>query len=165
MGLLETLKAVKQDGFDPRKDRINGNGGGLLPTGGYPVRLISAERAVNKANREQIVVSLEVVSGEYQGRKEMIFLGFDDDLPEFVLEKNGKILMAIAEFSDITLTNKDLADEESTAEALKRGIGKQFKMDLKVVPNKKNPDYPYRNYDFESLEDAAFNDDGDDLPF
>ena len=32
MGLLNTLKAIKEDGFDPKNGKING-GGGLLETG------------------------------------------------------------------------------------------------------------------------------------
>ncbi len=90
MSLLNTLKAIKDEGFDPKKDKINGNGGGLLESGTYPVRLISSEMSANKAGYEQIVVQLEVVSGNDAGRKEMIFLNFHDDLPDFVKEKNSK---------------------------------------------------------------------------
>lgn len=164
MSLLETLKAVKQDGFDPKKDKING-GGGLLESGTYPVVLYSSELSETKNGHEQVVITLKVVSGEHVERKEMIFLAFYDDLPDFVKEKNAKILMKLAEYSGVQFTNKDLADEYSTAEALKAGIGRQFKMELKVVPNKKNPDYPYRNYDFDSLESDLNDEEMMDLPF
>ena len=86
MSLLETLKNVKAEGYDPKKDRINN--GGLLETGVYPVRLISAERDVNKRGQEQVIVKLEVVSGNFAERKETLFLSFDSGLPEFVLERN-----------------------------------------------------------------------------
>jgi len=164
MSLLNTLKAIKEDGFDPKKDKING-GGGLLDSGKYPVVLSSAELSANKAGHEQIVVSLEVVSGENKGRKEMIFLAFNDELPDFVKEKNGKILLALAEHTGIQFTNKDLENEFTTAEAMRNGIGKQLIMDLKVVPNKKNPDYPYRNYDFDSLSTGSDDEELLDLPF
>lgn len=164
MGLLDTLKAVKQEGFDPKKDKING-GGGLLESGTYPVMMTSADLSETKNGHEQIVITLKVVSGEYAERKEMIFLAFYDDLPDFVKEKNAKILMKVAEYTGVQFTNKDLADEYSTAEALKSGIGRQLKMELKVVPNKKNPDYPYRNYDFDSLEVSAAEEELMDLPF
>lgn len=166
MSLLETLKNVKAEGYDPKKHKIN-NSGVLLDTGVYPVRLISAERDVNKRGQEQLVVKLEVVSGDFKERKETLFLSFDSELPEFVLERNGKTLLALVEMAQITLGKGDLDDEEAAATTLQRGIGKQFKMDLRVVPNKKNPDYPYRNYEFSPLDENPFEDDIDDdgLPF
>lgn len=166
MSLLNTLKAIKEEGFDPKKDSIN-SGGGLLDTGKYPVVLSQSELGATKAGHEQIIITLEVVSGEHKGRKEMIFLAFYDELPDFVKEKNGKILLSVAEFANVTFTNKDLADEFSTAEALRAGIGQQFNIDLKIVPNKNNPDYPYRNYDFSSLNAELDVNDEEllDLPF
>lgn len=164
MGLLDTLKAVKQEGFDPKKDKIN-SGGGLLESGTYPVLLASSDLSATKSGHEQIVITLKVVSGEHAERKEMIFLSFYDELPDFVKEKNAKILMKLAEYVGVQFTNKDLADELSTADALKAGIGRQLQMELKVVPNKKNPDYPYRNYDFDSLEVSAAEEELMDLPF
>lgn len=164
MGLLDTLKAVKQEGFDPKKDKIN-SGGGLLESGTYPVMVTSSDLSATKSGHEQIVITLKVVSGEHAERKEMIFLSFYDELPDFVKEKNAKILMKLAEYVGVQFTNKDLADELSTADALKAGIGRQLKMELKVVPNKKNPDYPYRNYDFDSLEVDGFDEEELDLPF
>lgn len=164
MSLLETLKAVKEDGFNPRTDKVNG-GGGLLGSGTYPVRLETSDLSATKRGDEQVVVTLKVVSGEHADRKEMIFLSFYDELPDFVKEKNAKILMALAEFTDVNFTNSDLKDEYTTAEALKRGIGKQLNMNLKVVPNKKNPDYPYRNYEFSPLEQPENEEQLMDLPF
>ena len=169
MSLLDTLKAVKDEGFDPRTGKINE--GGLLPSGRYPVRLVTSEHNVNlNNNREQVILTLQVTSGDSKDRQEKLFLVFDNDLPEFVVEKNAKILLAIAEFSNVQFSNADLANTETTAEALKRGIGAQFLMDLKVVPNKKNPDYPYRNYEFDALPQANNNNNDfsvgeDDLPF
>lgn len=164
MGLLDTLKAVKQEGFNPKTDKIN-EGSGLLGSGIYPVLLSSAEMSATKNGHEQIVLTFKVVSGEYVDRKEMIFLNFYDELPDFVKEKNAKILMKVADLIGVQFTEKDLVDEYSTAEALKAGIGKQLKMDLKVVPNKNNPDYPYRNYDFDSLPNNDSDEDMMDLPF
>ena len=165
MSLLETLKAVKQEGYDPKTDKINN--GGLLETGIYPVRLLSAERDISPRGQEQLIIKLEVVSGEFEGRKEVLFLSFNADLPDFVLEKNGKILLSIVEFANIKTKKGDLDDEEMAAETLKRGIGNQFKMDLRTVPNKKNPDYPHRNYEFSLLETEGLEeiDEEDDLPF
>lgn len=69
----------------------------------------------------------------------------------------------------VEFTQKDLADEYSASEALAKGIGKQFKMNLTISPNKKNPQYPYRNYDFETLQvqtgEGFMDIDSEDLPF
>lgn len=165
MSLLNTLKAVKDDGFDPKKDSINNGGGGLLDTGVYPMRLVSSDLSVTKNGHEQVVLTLQVVSGEYVERREMLFLAFYDTLPDFVKEKNAKILMTLAELTGVKFTESDLKDELTTADAMKRGIGKQVKMDLKVVPNKKNPEYPYRNYEFRSLEVEPANEVDIDFPF
>lgn len=167
MSILDTLNAIKQDGFDPKKDTIGGNAN--LPSGTYPVKLSKANVTVTKSGRTQIHVVLEVVSGEHKGRTENIFLGFESDLPEFVLENNGKYLMKIAALTDVQFKQSDLQTEEDTAEALRAGIGKQFTMKLNVRPNKKNPDFPYRNYDFEALAEDPFEEPDDpfngEIPF
>ena len=41
---------------------------------------------------------------------------------------------------------------ENSAKAFAPAVGKTMIMDLKVRPNKKNPQYPYRNYDFDEAE-------------
>lgn len=153
MSILDTLNAIKQDGFDPTKDSIGGNAN--LESGDYPVKLNKSQVAVTRSGRTQIQIQLEVVSGDHKGRFETLFLGFESDLPDFVLENNGKYLMKIAALSDVQFTQGDLQTEEDTADALKRGIGKQFMMKLNVRPNKKNPDFPYRNYDFSPLQEET----------
>lgn len=167
MGLLDTLKAVKEEGFDAKNDSINKNE--RLAAGSYPVRLKSAQAGVSQQGQDQISVVLEVVSGKYKDRQEYIFISFDESLPPFVLDKNGRTLLKLAAMAGVEFTNKDLADEYTASEALSKGIGKQFKMDLTISPNKKNPQYPYRNYDFEPLQvetgDGTFDIDDEDLPF
>lgn len=166
MGLLETLKQVKQEGFNAETDTINTNS--KLAAGKYPVRFKSSQVSVDKGNRTQLGIALEVVSGKDKERMEFIYLCFDEGLPEFVLNKNGRTLLKLASMLDIEFTNKDLVDEVATSEALSKGIGKQFEMDLTIAQNKKNPDFPYRNYDFKPLV-AEINEDVDedelDLPF
>jgi len=168
VSLLETLKAVKNDGFDPKTGKINESG--LLPSGRYPVRLTGSEHNVNPNNdREQLIITLEVTTGESKGRQEKMFLVFDEDLPEFVVDKNAKILLSIAEYTNVDFTEGDLQNTETTAKALERGIGNQLLMDLKVVPNKKKPEYPHRNYEFDSLtpqsDDDAIDIKESDIPF
>lgn len=162
MSILDTLKRVKEEGFNPATDSINGNGG-LLPAGRYPVALQSAQHGASKMGQEQVSIGLEVVSGEDKGRRELIFISFDAGVPEFVLDKNAKIIISILHQVGIGFTEKDLEDYESLASTLQRGIGKQFLMNLTVTENKKNPKYPYRNYEFEALETIDL--DESPLPF
>ena len=166
MGLLDTLKQVKQEGFNAETDTISTNS--KLNAGKYPVRFKSSQVSVDRGGRTQLGIALEVVSGKDKGRMEFIYLCFDEGLPEFVLNKNGRTLLKLASMLDVEFTNKDLADEVATSEALSKGIGKQFEMDLTIAANKKNPDFPYRNYDFKPLiaeSDDSINEDELDLPF
>lgn len=166
MGLLDTLKQVKQEGFNAETDTISTNS--KLNAGKYPVRFKSSQVSVDRGNRTQLGIALEVVSGKDKGRMEFIYLCFDEGLPEFVLNKNGRTLLKLTSMLDVEFTNNDLADEVATSEALSKGIGKQFEMDLTIAQNKKNPDFPYRNYDFKPLiaeSDDSINEDELDLPF
>lgn len=166
MGLLDTLKQVKQEGFNAETDTISTNS--KLNAGKYPVRFKSSQVSVDRGGRTQLGIALEVVSGKDKNRSEFIYLCFDEGLPEFVLNKNGRTLLKLASMLDVEFTNNDLADEVATSEALSRGIGKQFEMDLTIAANKKNPDFPYRNYDFKPLiaeSDDSINEDELDLPF
>ena len=165
MSLLNALKLVKEEGFDPKKDKLNKSG--KLENGTYPVRLKSAQADVNKFERVQIAFTFEVASGDFKNRLETIYLSFDEDLHEFILEKNGKTLLKLAYVCDIELTGKDAEDEYAMAQAFEKAIGKQFQMDLKISPNKKNPDYPYRNYEFNKLKSDSqdFDVPEEDFPF
>ena len=166
MGLLDTLKQIKEDGFNPETDRVATNS--KLEAGKYAMRLKSAQTNTDKAGRAQIGIALEVTSGQHKDRLEILYISFDEGLPPFVLEKNGRTLLKLAAMAGVTFTNKDLADEYSASEALAKGIGNQFNMDLTISPNKKNPDYPYRNYDFSPLaasEDFPFDTADMEIPF
>ena len=175
MSILNQLKKTKEN-FDPQRDKINSFDS--LPAGDYPVVLQSSDHQANPFNKlEEAKIVLKVVSGNHKDRTEIINLAYADDLPEFVVDKNAKILLSLAAFTDVELMESDLQSEETIANAMKRGIGKQFKMTLKLSPNKKNPDYPYRNYEFDELDQGApdepqpsFNADPfevgeDDIPF
>ncbi|MDT2809164.1 DUF669 domain-containing protein [Enterococcus asini] len=166
MGLLDTLNQLKEEGFDAKKDNISQSS--KLEPGTYPVRLKSAQANVSKSGQTQLAITLEVVSGKDKNRLEIIYMSFDEGLPAFVLEKNGRTLLKIAAVSDMEFKKKDLEDEYTAAEALSQVIGSQFKMNLSVSPNKKNPNYPYRNYEFGPLEEQTDNSidiEDDDLPF
>lgn len=153
MSILNQLKKTKEN-FDPKRDKINSFDS--LPAGEYPVVLQSSDHQANPHNKlEEAKIVLKVVSGDHKDRTEIINLAYADDLPEFVVDKNAKILLSLAAFTGVELMESDLQSEETIANAMKRGIGKQFKMTLKLSKNKKNPDFPYRNYEFDELSQAT----------
>ncbi|WMF94809.1 DUF669 domain-containing protein [Aerococcus mictus] len=153
MGLLDTLKEVKNEGFDPKKDTVSDFED--LPSGDYVVRLKSAGTRYNeKLSQSEITFNLEVVSGEHKGSIEFLSLSFEDEVPDFVKKKNARILLKLNELLDIKAAESELNDEVKTAEAFSdRGVGNQVLMKLRLSKNKKNPDFPYRNYEFEPVPD------------
>lgn len=166
MGLLESLKQTKES-YNPKEDSISTNSS--LSTGAYPVRIQKVQAGQTSWGQDQISIVLEVVSGPSKERLEFINLSFDEKLPEFVLDKNSRILLKLADLGGIEFTTKNLKDEYSASEKLSEAVGTQFMMNLKISPNKNNPEYPYRNYEFEELggvDSNLTNDiDDDDLPF
>ena len=164
MSILNALQAVKDSGFNAG-DAINTSTN--LESGIYPVRIKQAERREFNG-QERANITLEVVSGDHKDRLEFLELNFNDTLPEFVLEKNGKILLTLIDVLGANPTKDQLQDSEGLVEYFQSQIGKQLKMDLKLTKNKKNPQYPYRNYEFSSLDENPFDTDGgvtDELPF
>ena len=159
MSILNAMKMVKDSGFTAG-DAINTSTN--LESGIYPVRIKQAER--REFNRqERANITLEVVSGDSKDRLEFLELNFNDTLPEFVLEKNGKILLTLIDVLGVNPTKDQLQDTEGLVEYFQSQIGKQFKMDLKLTKNKKNPQYPYRNYEFSKLDENPFEVAGEDL--
>ena len=165
MSILETLQTIKSEGFDPKKDNVQKST--RLESGKYPVRLKKVQAGINeKSGQDQLAITLEVISGPKAKMTETIFMSFDESLPPFVLEKNGRTLLKIAAMVNLEFMQSDLADVFTLSDALTKGIGQQFQMDLRIAENKKNPNYPYRNYDFAPLEDASQPSiEEDDLPF
>ena len=161
MSLLDTLKTVKDSGFKAG-DRINTSTG--LETGIYPVRIKQATHT-ERGGRENCSVAFEVVSGKHKDRLEFLDLSFGDDLPEFVQEKNAKILLTLIDIVKKDPTKSQLEDIDGLVEYFQSVIGTQLKMDLRLSPNKKNPQYPYRNYEFSALEADNTNVSEDDFPF
>lgn len=160
MSILNTLQTLKDSGFNAG-DAINTSTN--LETGIYPVRIKQAERREFNG-QERANVTLEVVSGKHKDRLEFLELNFNEGLPDFVLEKNGKILLTLVDILGTQPTRDQLQDSEGLVEYFQSQIGKQLKMDLKLTKNKKNPQYPYRNYEFSKLDSGSeFEDIGDDL--
>ena len=104
MSILNALKTVKESGFNVG-DAINTSTN--LESGIYPVRIKQAERREFKG-QERANITLEVVSGDHKDRLEFLELNFNDTLPEFVLEKNGKILLTLIDVLGVDPTKDQL---------------------------------------------------------
>lgn len=166
MGLRDLANEVLA-GFNPKTDDPNAGGTGL-PDGEYDVTLDNVEFKVYNSGWEALSLRHEVTIGEQQGQKEFINLGFSDKTPDFVLQKNIKVVAKLAAVIGLQLTDEDWDDEESLANAFKEGVGSQFVLKITSSPNKKDPSNPYKNYDFIAYDDGetlgdALND--EELPY
>lgn len=101
--------------------------------------------SVDLKDGSQIVIVLKEALGD---GKECLYLSFDEKLPKYVLEKNGRTLLRLA-----TVLGIDTEDEKKMMEALGQSIGRYLQMKLTIKDNKKNPKYPHRNYEFEEVKE------------
>ena len=108
-------------------------------------------------------------------------------MPDFVVSRNIRTITKIAAMVGLNVTPELFPDNETDAyeklvAAFRPYEGKTLEMTITVTPNKKDPDNPYRNYDFapgikveeptakeEPVSDSDNNSeptvDDDDLPF
>lgn len=143
--------------FDPKNDDPNA-GEMNLPDGEYDVTLANAEHKVFNSGWECLSFENEVTVGEMAGRKEFINMSFDQaKTPEFVLQKNIKLIAKLAAIVGIQLTDDDWEDETTMAAAFKDALGSQYILKVTSSPNKKDPSKPYRNFDFIEYDDPADN--------
>lgn len=176
MSLLDALK-----NFDPAKDKVSASNNGL-PAGEYDVAIDSIGHHVyEKSGWECFQVVLSVLTGDHAGEKEYINISLatktkdGKEMPSFVVDTAVKSIGALAYCIGIDMSLLDeplsLDNETDIYEALdklfkEKGQGVQLKLIVKVTPNKKNPDNPYKNYEYEKTEQAEPIDvDDNDLPF
>lgn len=167
MSFLDIAKEMKKNGYDPRKDSVNGSQ--KIPAGVYTVMLNKAIFNVSEKGWECIGYEFEVKDGDLKGRKEFAVFGL-------IREWNGKNLKALVERSlkffqkaivlsgDDVLT-KDWEDGISLQEALERkAVGSYY--DLIITESEYNGKI-YRNYDLEESVsiDTQIEIKDEDLPF
>lgn len=167
MGLRDAA-AKALDGFDRKKGNVNGFEG--LPSGDYVVMIDNIREQETPWGSEQLSIRVQVLDGEHAGQKEFINLSLDETTskgnPNPMLGRNIKLIAKLASNSGIELQDEDWEDLGTLSEALAPAEGRTVLMHLTVSENKKNPQYPYRNYDFEEAEEIDEIDVGDDdLPF
>ena len=171
MSLLSIAKKIKEDGFDPRKDSVNGVA--QIPAGEYPVILKKVQFNISESGWESLGCTFEVrdPESEYDNRSEYVSFG---TLPEWngkdiswSVERTIKFFQKAIEFSGDKLLKNDFEDGKTLADALERkAVGSYFT--LKIEETKSRGEKVYRNYDLvESTErfGETLTVEDDDLPF
>lgn len=155
MSLLKGTAAEALQGFDPKTDDPN-VAFTNIPAGEYDALLVNATHKVFDSGWEAFSIELDVVGGEYDGRKEFVNIGFQgDNIPEFVYNKNIKLVSQLAYSCGLALMDADWEDEAALQWAFKEGIGSQFIMNITESKNKKDPAKPYRNFTFKPYEKGS----------
>ena len=150
MSLRDRANQIK-DNFNP-EEKINGYEG--LPAGSYNVVVEKAD--LTKWGSFSMKVS--VMDGDYAGRVEFIQVSLDENsasgkpLPDFVIDRNIKTLAKLAFVTGVTIDDESWDDINLLPNDFADAIGKTFVMELGLRENKKRPEYPYKEYEFETLD-------------
>ena len=162
MSLLDAVNELKKSGFDPKKGKVY-NAFESIPAVTYKVSLDGVTHNA-KGNRDFLMLSLTVIEGKYEGKTESVFptlaqvTSTGKAMPQFVLAKSISMLQVIGEMVDTPIPDSDFDHDSETeayedlANTLAPAKGKILMMTIKEAPNKKNPDHPYRNYEFSRAE-------------
>lgn len=162
MSVLDVLKSLEEEKFDAKKGKVS-NGLEALPEGTYNCVFKGATHRA-KNGRGFLMITLEVVDGDYAGRTESIFPTLEqttskgNPMPDFVLARSIKTIKVIGAMVGLDVPNQCFLDDDadvnydSIEKAFDGFEGKMLQMTIKLSPNKKNPDQPYRNYEFGQVE-------------
>lgn len=175
MSLLDIAKSIKKDGFDPRKDSVNGQS--PIPAGTYPVVLKKATFNVSESGWESLGYQFEVRGGDYDGRTDFVTFPTLDTWKNQkgeIINLDWKVKQTIKFFQKVIVLagdqtwEKDFEDGKSMEEALQRkAVGSYFNLVIDEAVSKKGKEY--RNYDIEEEANqpimSATEIDDDDLPF
>jgi hypothetical protein len=139
MSLLDKAQEVLA-GFDATKDSTNSFEG--LPSGKFNTFDHQVNAGKHVSTKDYNMFNLDETTAS--GKK----------VPDSVISSHIKLIAKLANACDITLKPEDWEDIDHLVAAFNFGqaIGKIVTMDLTVRENKKNPQYPYKNYDFEPAE-------------
>ena len=162
MSLLDALNEVKKSDFDPKKGKEY-NAFENIPAGTYKVSLDGVTHNI-KGDRDFLMLSFLVIEGKYDGKTESVFptlaqvTSTGKPMPQFVLARSISMLQVIGEMVDTPIPDSCFNHENETdayedlVQVLTPAKGKVLTMTIKESPNKKNPDHPYRNYEFGKAE-------------
>lgn len=162
MSLRDAMQELKKNGFDPKEGK-EFNAYQKLPDGTYTMSLNGATHSV-KGDRDYLVLVFTVVTGKQEGKREIIFPSLaqtksdGQPMPASVIARNISMIQVIGEMVNNPIPDKcfDFDNESDAYEALEKAfqpaLGKVLEMTITSAPNKKNPQYPFRNYEFAKHE-------------
>lgn len=156
MGLQSAYQNAMKN-WDAKKDSVNKTDD--IPAGEYQVILDRVEHPTFKSGWDCLQFTMQVIKGEFAGRKEYIRLSLatttkaGKPMPDFVVNRAIRTIDKVAAEVGLHLTPNEFPDNETDAyerlvTAFKPYEAKPLAMKITVSENKKDPDNPYRNYDF-----------------
>ncbi|BAX67869.1 hypothetical protein [Latilactobacillus phage TMW 1.706 P1] len=152
MSIRDRVNSVKES-WNVASDGINDGYQGL-ESGEY---LVMAAK-ITRSDWDTVNVRAEVIEGENTGTNDFISLGVDElkkdgtPLPDFVIDRNIKTISKLAYVLGVDIPDEAWDDVGDLVEVFKPAEGGMFKMILTVKPNKKRPEYPFKEYDFEKVD-------------
>lgn len=177
MSLLDIAKQLKANGYDPRKDKVNGSQ--HLPGGEYIVALTQVEAKIaEKSKWESINYAFEVrdLESPYNGRMQFVGMGTLDtwekdgktmDLSNMV-ETTVKFFQKALVLAGDQMVGSDLGDNKTMEEALKRkAVGAKYILIINEYTKRdKTTGYNYDLEEYQGPADPAPAEiSDDDLPF
>lgn len=162
MSLLDALNEVKKSGFNPKEGKEY-NAYAPIPAGTYKVSLDGVTHNA-KGDRDFLILNFLVIEGKYDGKTESVFptlaqvTSKGNPMPQFVIARSISMLQVIGEMTDTPIPDGCFDHDSETdayedlANVLQKAKGKVLMMTIKETANKKNPDHPYRNYEFARAE-------------
>lgn len=156
MGLLDAYKSATKD-WDAKKDGLNQSQ--AIPAGDYEVMLGKTDHPVYKSGWDCLRFDMQIIEGKYASRHEQLRISLatkttkGKPMPEFVVSRNIRTIVKIGEMVGLEMKPEYFPDNETDAyeklvAAFKPYEGKTLHMKITETPNKKDPDNPYRNYEF-----------------
>lgn len=169
MSLLDIAQSIKKEGFDPRKDSVNGPA--LLPAGEYQAILKSAKFNISDKGWESLQYCFKIRGGDYDGRSEYATFGtletWNGKDISWSVQRTIKFFRKALAFADDAPLKADFEDGKSLEEALQRkAVGSYFKL---IIIETESEGKTYRSYDLDEAEGlptaAGLEIGDDDLPF
>jgi len=159
--------------FDASKDKVNTFEG--LPTGEYHILLEDFTHRTTDSGWDGLSIVTSVIEGDLAGRKDYNSFNFDTvsangkPIPDSVIDARIKLVAQLAWAIGVTLQDEDWESIDTLVSAFMEAKGRDLMMNLTVKENKRNPQYPYKTYEFKKSEETGFNNpvdiDDSQLPF
>lgn len=162
--MTDILKKLNSGDFDPNEGKVKDETN--IPDGTYNVSMSAVTHGVWENSRtDYLRFDMTVLDGKEAGRIEFITptlaqkTSKGKPMPDFVLSRSIQTIKIIGAMVGYQVPDDPfitaMTNETEAYEVLKNGfmpyVGKTLQMTIKSSPNKKDPDRPYRNYDFAKL--------------